>query len=682
MDKQSHDNVKGDKIGNDKVMGDKIVQIFQGEKFEIPIEITNIPRVSREDFYGRIDELDYINKHFSNSDKALLIRGIGGIGKSSLANFFATKNKSNYSHIVWIDILNNIEKTPPITDLDIMRAFVFHPTLTKNLSLKLNKDSPIKDRFIQIMNRLQSLEGKHLMVVDNVTHEIEKLIELLPKYPSWQIIFTSRHSMTFFKELELGKLQKKEAENLFYNFYTLEKDEEKLNSILIFFDNHTLTIELLAKMANTMGFSLNKLIDRLEKEGLDILNAEKIKSKHDVSSEPQTPYEYLTRILKVANIGKTAIKYLQYFSILPSIYIKYEKLEKIFDAKNEDFFLSSLIELEKKGWLLLSNKSQVIEKREFRSHQVIQEVTRNQLKPELSNCYPVINYFGKMLSYILSTNPELLKEFLPYLESISKYIVVVKNKNFQVNDLAAVFANLSKYYEHIGDYHKSFEIYSKNLNLKLSLINKYKKEKDDIGIEIQEWELGVSFSNMASKYADLGKFQKAIELELNAIKLKNRPSKVIFKSPQTIATSYVNIGLYYFYIGDFQNALIYQRKGLDIDLMQIKAEMPGAELDLAFSLHNLALTYRSIGKIDEAINVLTQAILIREQLIPSHPELAKSYGNMADFFIGFENYIMAGIFAKKCLEIRQKVYPKNHPELYSVKQLCKYISQKIDKKEK
>jgi hypothetical protein len=71
--------------------------------------ITDIPP-RPEYFIGREEKLDEIAKNLNSAQPLMLINGVGGIGKSTIALEFANNPKYNsqYNYIAWFVVKNNL----------------------------------------------------------------------------------------------------------------------------------------------------------------------------------------------------------------------------------------------------------------------------------------------------------------------------------------------------------------------------------------------------------------------------------------------------------------------------------------------------------------------------------------------------------------------------------------------
>jgi putative ribosome biogenesis GTPase RsgA len=86
-----------------KSNGSKITNVNEKEREHIPSELTDVLDKTR--FIGRKKELDELEIKLEESDSVLVINGMGGIGKSSLAAAFLDKHKDDYTYKWFVEVL-------------------------------------------------------------------------------------------------------------------------------------------------------------------------------------------------------------------------------------------------------------------------------------------------------------------------------------------------------------------------------------------------------------------------------------------------------------------------------------------------------------------------------------------------------------------------------------------------
>src|SRR5690606_32897700 len=62
----------------------------------------NLPKIHPDDIVGREDDLKKLYDFLSHEKRMVVVNGLGGIGKTTLAQGYLSKYYEEYKHIVWI----------------------------------------------------------------------------------------------------------------------------------------------------------------------------------------------------------------------------------------------------------------------------------------------------------------------------------------------------------------------------------------------------------------------------------------------------------------------------------------------------------------------------------------------------------------------------------------------------
>ncbi len=283
-----------------------------GEK-KIPKELTPCP-IPSSVFVGRDDKLNELHKVFFDSDgnKARVIRGIGGIGKTTFARHYYHKFQNEYRHIVWIDHLGNLRD-----------SLAFNNDVINSLKIEEEvKGKNADEIFAKITSELRTLgdEGISLLVIDNVENYDETYFKKI-NMTGWHLLLTSREKLSAnIEELNLDVLNKNDAFKMFRQLCTENLTDEEVNKLLDGIGYHTLMIEILAKHSNEYadtGFDeLNKAIP------------ENLSTYIKISREDKTIeniLDFLKSIFKITNLREEEKKILMQFTAMPSVAINPEQ---------------------------------------------------------------------------------------------------------------------------------------------------------------------------------------------------------------------------------------------------------------------------------------------------------------------------------------------------------------------
>ena len=253
-------------------MAGTIVQHFNGQPLAIPRQLTPyMPIDAAKECIGREEDLKQLADTLRRSPKVVVVNGLGGIGKTTLAKVWFQQALANYDHFAWINLAGNDDRRdqPAFSFVEII---AYHPTLATNLHLSFGEKEPPLARFQAIMNALRQLQGHNLLVVDNASPDLEQndIKAQMPLPPQWQVLVTTRHQLRGYELLPLDRLSPKHAAELFQKHYTADCPAADLADLLREVDYHTLTVELLAKtLQNHLGsLTLRALTTKLQRREL------------------------------------------------------------------------------------------------------------------------------------------------------------------------------------------------------------------------------------------------------------------------------------------------------------------------------------------------------------------------------------------------------------------------------
>ena len=89
--------VHGSVSANVVNMGDKIQHNYHPKETKIPKELTaKIPRTPQDKIVGRDGELDELHRRLFDNKQVVLVNGLGGIGKTTLAQVYISRYWDEY----------------------------------------------------------------------------------------------------------------------------------------------------------------------------------------------------------------------------------------------------------------------------------------------------------------------------------------------------------------------------------------------------------------------------------------------------------------------------------------------------------------------------------------------------------------------------------------------------------
>ncbi|WP_108063554.1 tetratricopeptide repeat protein [Poseidonibacter lekithochrous] len=609
--------------------------------------LTSLPAENKEYFIGREKELEEIEKKLNSNSLIYIVNGIGGVGKSEISSRYFHQNKNKYKNVAFIEMT---EESPSLEE-------VFKTKFKKSLSLEDD------DTFDTVIQRLQNLPQRNLLFLDNIEkkEDFEKVKAL---NVSFDLLITTRiTNLSVKNQLNLDTLNPKDAKDLFLSIYD---EDENIEDILKYLDNHPLFITLTASSLSEEYISLEELRGNIKNKTIS-----KIDSKEDKTFEEHLQSTFDKQFLSVE---KDELKnLLQILAFFPSIEIDYEILEKSIAIDN---LKSKLQKLVKQGWLNKKDNT-------YKLHQIIKTFIYDKYPLEYEEVSFVLKNIGNYVNpddSILIANK--LDGYIPIIESL---LSIYKNKEDEnicavLDSLTYILYSQGLYQESLDTQNKAFSIRQKIFDTKSEFIAKsqyllsiiyqsmgeykkalgYSEKALKLRGEIlgdKHPDLATSYNNIASIYKLMGEYKKALEYSEKALKLSE---EVLGDKHPDLATSYNNIALIYQDRGEYKKALGYSEKTLKLNEEVLGNKHP----DLATSYNNIALIYQAMGEYKKALGCSEKALKLREEILGNkHPALATSYNNIASIYQYMGEYKKALEYSEKDLKLNEEVLGDKHPVL-------------------
>lgn len=597
--------------------------------------LTNIPRHD-EEIIGREDSVKDLEKLLLSSKKVVLMNGLGGIGKTTMAKLYIQHYEQNYDHIVWIDVKS--QDTGSDSDMTIAEAFAYNEVLCKHLGLEFSNE-PLIEKFKIIVNALSNISGKNLIIIDNAREDLNDpdTKNIIPGPPNWQVIVTSRLSFNGFQEYEVEHLTEEHALKLFKTYYHKESEEEGIKELLKEISFHTLTIEMLAKTLAFPGqkLSIREVIKRLKNKQLDSEDLQrKIESAH---SEKETEiYVHLIQtfnLLPLTDYDKWVMK--NFAFLLPRQYVV-EEIEILFGSEkptDQKQLQEGLYTLAKKGWLKYTDEG-------YGMHRMIQQMVHYQLSPKLKDIEVLIDKLTHFLNFDSSTNFSKIFFLIPYGEHILSQL---RNEDITSSKIGPLQNNLGIVTLNSGQHEKA-----RNL-LEAALNNSVKNFGES------HPSVATLQSNLAYTYKKLGQYAKAKDLLELALKndLKN-----FGEQHPNISTLYSILALVHGDLGQHEKARDLLETALNIDLKNFGEQHPAVSI----RRFNLASAYNDLQQYEKAKDLLEITLDIDLKTFgEQHPNAAATQSVLATVYKNLGQYEKAKDLQKIALDNDLKNFGEQHP---------------------
>jgi len=304
-------------VNIDRLRDDVLAAIGQGGP-RIPRQLTAYAPIDPdEECIGREQDLKTLADALQRSPRVVVVNGLGGIGKTTLAKTWFQAASAEYDHFAWIELSSGDERQRS----SFVERIAYHPELIPALGLVLGEKEPPPARFQAVMLALRQLEGRNLLVVDNAGADLEagEIRAQLPLPPRWKVLVTSREKLNGYEQMQLDRLAPGHAAALFRKHYSGPCTDAELETLLTEVDCHTLTVELLAKtLRHHLGsLSPGELTAKLRRRELaDTELQRRIRSNH--SDEETEIYLHLLATFDCAGLDAAERLLLDRFAALPS----------------------------------------------------------------------------------------------------------------------------------------------------------------------------------------------------------------------------------------------------------------------------------------------------------------------------------------------------------------------------
>ncbi len=671
------------KTGRDVIIGDKTEsKIFiTNNKTVLPKRLTTrMPQIPEDKIVGRQADLVDLRERLFSRKQVVLVNGLGGIGKTTLAQAYVGKHYDDYRHIAWISQVDNIVN-------DFVNA--------GGLLISLGIDGKGKDRnaiFNEIIIKLNNIDDKpNLLVVDNVDFTLTQYYDALPTQPNWHILATSREQINKFDLKQLDFLTEAEAVDLFLRHYTRGNIlREDIIDLVKSVDMHTLTIEILAKTAQKQRSEIGKLKKAID----DDLKANVYVDHNAGQIEKVT--SYLNSIFKLSNLNKNEIWLMKQITCLPPEFHGYDILKELIapaKSQKDDVFSETMEELTSKGWLLSNREAD-----SHKLHRVIANIVTRQQPIELEDVAPLINRITDKLSIDQTKdNPVDKFPWIPFGNALLAHFSengAAQIANLQ-NNLATVLRDLGDYdgaktlfekaknsdEKNFGVDHPNTAVRYSNLALALKDLGDYDEAKaflekaknsDEKNFGVDHPTTAVRYSNLALVLQALGDYEGAKEL---LEKTKNSAEKNFGEDHPTTAVRYSNLATVLKALGDYEGAKELLEKAKNSAEKNFGVDNPTT----AVHYSNLATVLRGLGDYEGAKELLEKAKNSDEKNFgEDHPTTAIRYSNLATVLYDLGDYEEALKLAGKALAVFRKALPEGHPDIAKVEGVYKSIKKKID----
>ena len=643
------------------------------------MSLFNIQPTRAANFINKDEILNKIQTSFNLNEVVFLVAPTGN-GKSTAAIEYGKYFKENESKNVYWLYADSLEKFE--NEYRKLAAF-----LCVDVNLSEN------EMIIAKTNELLLSLGEVLFIIDNLENYelIEKFMKNLP--PNVKVIITCVYNLNendLFRSINLEAFSFKDCEVYLRKCLKERINKDNINEIISFFktDSNTISPYSLEKCVSYINSSFSRPISSLIND-----------IKQNINKGESEVFLLIKNVQELAN--KTPFEILQYAIFLDPDFISlkiFTELFKINDAKLElsirDITKLSLAEL-----VVDKNKNKGLKFHRNTVKQIKAYMNKNKISLELKKIQ-LLKFLDKMFMEVDASDVNKYKENEFYVWHVVKILKMNlvsdnddlnKKKDFKL-DRNSLFYKLGKYnsyvsknYERANYYYiANYEVLNsineidevKKLELtksKFSLLKMIGKNYD----KLNEQEKSIEYNKKAllvrkkiksqddeqvanllhsigTSYDKLENYEDAIKNKSSALDIRKKLNNQL-----EVASSFNSLGYSYHMRGDYRKAL-----ELDQEALRIREKIHGVNhIEIAESLYNIGSNYGKLSEWQKSFDYHEKAYYMRKQVYEDslHPHIANSLHALALASDNLGDTESSIFYDKRCLEIRKKIYPPDHP---------------------
>lgn len=650
-----------------------------------------------EVFLGRETVLADIHKAFDGRN-IVFLHGMGGIGKTEIAQNYAKTYENDYKTIVFARYESSLA------------ALLANDTVfdVKGLQRKTKADNTLQTDEEYARDKMAILkkicDTDTLVIIDNfdVNHDQDPLFHELVKDVPFRVLFTTRNrpSANYFtvpvSHLIDTDLKKVFLAHMGASF--VEEDDPDFPALFDMVEHHTLSVILLAKYADRISVDyVSELIQELKNQGFSALS--------EVSNGRLNGYESIKNLIRMARLTEEQAYFLRCLAIMPPQGVPWNMFMEWCSAYGER---NGLIKL---GYVDYDREHKII-----RMHPVIREVVWNEMEPGYENCKNFIEsctFVGdEIISRIYHLDSQTRVNYTDCYNAIVAFLRTITKENYLVfRNIVSFFTNENMFdntlQQELHDFcHKNFGYSSEERYDSLRFlaakadyeflhVSKIMGKEDQaydsytLNKEIADWIIEKKDYTSRWKITAIRRAcDKMIQLYKNTSdKLFLDEARFYYAETKKYGQDFLNFAkennfpdlrvleyrVKYNRLSELYFLLLFREfdKALDVanDLVGYTEEMarqnlPYSPLDIANRKKDIAKIYRETGRYEEAIKYLDETRKIYLAYYPEdHHYIIRLTEAYIKCYIKQADYDKASILITELEMKANKKYAKNH-EVY------------------
>jgi tetratricopeptide (TPR) repeat protein/DNA-binding MarR family transcriptional regulator/GTPase SAR1 family protein len=590
---------------------------------ELGLLVKHVERMPKiKQFFDRTKEQNYLIKNMKSS-KIVVIHGMAGIGKSTLAakfieNYFDTKNVYWYRFQEW-DTVRNI--------LIPIAGFLSEMDRKK---LQYYIESTPKIDFFEVINILANDLNKSNSIIvfddfqrvgERIIQFFSSLVEHLEKIENIFIVILSRSLIRFYdrrevtlknliKEIRLDGLDREGSREL---VKTKDFDKTGFNRIYDLTKGHPLALELLESIddvkhptKNIMRFVHEEIFSKLGQDEKDLLKAISVyrgpAHSDAIFMDAEMEYETLDKLIEKSLITE----------IEPSLYEIHDIIREFFYSRLTP---SKRIEYHSKAANYYQQKDDDLTFIETAYH-LIQSNAQEEAAKLIIDQAPIVidkGYHEEIMNILMSFDYNLE----------TKYLSQIYRLKGQILDIWGEWDNIFEYY---------YQCYT---------ISKYLDKYQPFNLDREQLHNTVGF--MSWKPLEVKTALENLKSSLNVVK------EVEDKTGENEIIR--SLGWVSWLKGDYKNAISHYKKSLD-GLKKLPIEVQEIKANILINLGNI---YWERSEWDKSIEYFRESVEIFKELKNNY-KVARIFNNIGCVFAEKGDLDKALNFFNKGIKLSDEIY--------------------------
>lgn len=347
------------------------------------LEIAEERLPERESFCGREGEIEAVLSAFRDGKRAVVLSGLGGIGKTTLATEIA-RRASAEGYLRCPQIVHIREMADGGGGLATLLGSVSYARQVYDSMATLCE----RDRYERKLRALSSLPENVLLVVDNYNDLREDTLSEMLSRLSCRLLLTTRARLLPREGvaiLPIEPLPGDEAYRMFCEAAGGEVARGDFDTLYRFTGGHTITLCIMARIMAAHGMTAATLLSHLD--GLDSFDA-RVDFRHNEHGDSDTVLGHLRKLFDLSGLDGECCRILRSLSILGDGRILLSDLERVLSLSSRN----AVLELSKNGWITLLRHGE--EGETVYLHPILSRLSAELLTPREDTVSEMIAYLA------------------------------------------------------------------------------------------------------------------------------------------------------------------------------------------------------------------------------------------------------------------------------------------------